>query len=186
MEVGVTKSIYLIRHCKAEGQEPDAKLTREGLEQVDLLADFLAPKQIDYIVSSTYLRAIATIQPTALQRGLMINTDTRLCERVLSKENYSGWQEKLLETFYKPEMRLPGGESSKEAMERGISVLNDLIKMPQKHIAVITHGNLLCLMLRYFDERYGFKEWESMSNPDVFEITLVQEKTEVSIQRIWK
>jgi len=34
--------LFLIRHCKATGQHPDADLTSEGQEQAQALAEFLA------------------------------------------------------------------------------------------------------------------------------------------------
>lgn len=82
-------------------------------------------------------------------------------------------------------MRLPGGESSTEAMKRGVSVLEEVLEQPATNIAIVTHGNLLCLMLRYYNKAYGFAEWKNMTNPDVFELVFHSKKT-VSIQRIWK
>ena len=49
-----SKIIYLIRHCKAGGQESSATLTSKGVEQACKLADFLYAKQIDYIISSSF------------------------------------------------------------------------------------------------------------------------------------
>ncbi|WKL00703.1 histidine phosphatase family protein [Paenibacillus amylolyticus] len=53
------KSIYLIRHAKATGQEPHAELTNEGIRQAEKLADILAHHSITYIVSSPWKRAIS-------------------------------------------------------------------------------------------------------------------------------
>lgn len=44
-------NVYLIRHCKAEGQSAEAKLTDEGNAQAEKLADFLEGKGIDAIGS---------------------------------------------------------------------------------------------------------------------------------------
>ena len=184
MELNSFKSIYLIRHCKADGQEAGAKLTSEGLEQACKLADFLYARQIDYIISSSYKRAIATIEPLARKINLKVNTDARLCERILSSETLSNWHEKLYETFQDEEMRLPGGETSFEAMERGISVIEELLELSVKSIAVVTHGNMMCLMLRYYDTSYGFDEWKNLTNPDVFELLIPNKKEAVSIKRI--
>ncbi|WP_241666191.1 histidine phosphatase family protein [Planococcus koreensis] len=38
---GSEKTFYLIRHCQAEGQHPQAELTVEGRAQADRLARFL-------------------------------------------------------------------------------------------------------------------------------------------------
>ncbi|HEX8331070.1 MAG TPA: histidine phosphatase family protein [Segetibacter sp.] len=186
MKLNSFKSIYLIRHCKADGQEPDAKLTNEGREQAYKLGDFLYSKQIDYIISSSYERAIATIEPLAQKINLKVNTDARLCERILSSEVLNNWEERLYDTFKDSEMRLPGGETSSEAMERGISVINDLFERSEKSIAVVTHGNIMCLMLRYYNTKYGFDEWKNLTNPDVFELLIPDKKELVRIKRIWE
>jgi 2,3-bisphosphoglycerate-dependent phosphoglycerate mutase len=186
MELNSSKRIFLIRHCKANGQESSAKLTSEGLEQAYKLADFLYAKQIDYIISSSYERAITTIEPLAQKINLKINTDARLCERILSSEILSNWEEKLYDTFQDNEMRLPGGETSFEAMERGISVIKELFDLSEKNIAVVTHGNIMCLMLRYYDKKYGFNEWRNLTNPDVFELLISDNKDSVCIKRIWE
>ncbi|MFT8320994.1 MAG: hypothetical protein ABF649_08825 [Bacillus sp. (in: firmicutes)] len=49
---------------------------------------------------------------------------------------------------------------------------------------IVTHGNLLALLLNYFDADFGFTQWKELSNPDIFEITFLEKK--VSIKRIWR
>ena len=146
IELKSLKRIFLIRHCKAEGQEVNARLTGEGLQQACELADFLCGKKIDLIISSSYERAIATIEPLAQKLNLEVTKDTRLCERVLSSEIFNNWEEKLYDSFQDYEMRLPGGETSFEAMERGISVIQELLGQSASNIAVVTHGNMMCLL----------------------------------------
>jgi 2,3-bisphosphoglycerate-dependent phosphoglycerate mutase len=185
-EVISLKHIYLIRHCKATGQEPNARLTIEGQEQADRLAEFLAERKIDYIVSSPYERAVSTIQPLARKLRLTIHKDDRLCERVLSATALDDWMEKLRASFVDPDMKLPGGESSREAMARGVRVIEQLFVRPEKNIAVVTHGNLMTLMLKYYDASYGFDEWRRLTNPDVYEMVMKDNGEKPEIHRIWK
>jgi phosphohistidine phosphatase SixA len=49
--------LYLVRHCQATGQEPDAPLTQLGQQQALVLADWLGEAQIERIVSSPFVRA---------------------------------------------------------------------------------------------------------------------------------
>jgi len=186
MELDSFKRIYLIRHCKANGQESNAQLTCEGLEQAYKLSDFLSTIQIDHIVSSSYERAIATIAPLAERINVKLNTDARLCERILSSEDLDNWEEKLFETFQDNEIRFPGGETSFEAMQRGISVLEELIEQSANNIAIVTHGNIMCLMLQYYDKKYGFDQWKKLTNPDVFELLIPNKGEAVCIRRIWE
>lgn len=32
----------------------------------------------------------------------------------------------------------------------------------------MTHGNLMALILKYFDDHYGFEEWKNLTNPDLY------------------
>jgi len=184
-EVTDLKRIYLIRHCKAAGQEPSAPLTPEGLRQAEQLSDFLAERPIDEILSSPYDRAMSTLRPLARRLDLKIHTDDRLAERVLSAEPLNDWMERLSLSFADLDATLPGGESSREAMERGISAIQELYKRPAKNIAVATHGNLMALILKYYDDTFGFDHWKALTNPDVYELAVTENEGVPRIARIW-
>lgn len=162
--------IYLVRHCAALGQEPDAELTDEGRAQAERLADFLSGRPVDAIVSSPFRRAVATIRPLAERLGLEIRVDDRLRERVLSAEPVADWMERLEASFHDLDLRLPGGESSREAMARGVSVIEELIGRPHRAVVVVTHGNLMSLILKRYDASFGFEGWRRLGNPDVYEL----------------
>ncbi len=178
------KHIYLIRHCKATGQESTAELTSEGQIQANHLAEFLVNRQIDYLVSSPFERAISTIRPLAEQLNLKIHVDERLQERVLSTDHIEDWMERLRESFENMDQILHGGESSRESMIRGVSVIEDLFERPEENMAVVTHGNLLSLILKFYDNSYGFKEWERLTNPDVYELFKNSKEEQPSLKRI--
>lgn len=178
------KRIYLIRHCQAQGQEPAAPLTKKGLEQADGLAEFFANRPVEMILSSPYERAVSSVMPLSRKFGLDIQRDDRLRERVLAAEHRADWLEKLEETFHNLDMKLPGGESSREAMIRGSAVIRELLHRPEQNIAVATHGNLLVLLLKVFDDTYDFHSWRKLTNPDVFE--LHGSEKNIKIKRIWQ
>lgn len=177
------KQIFLIRHCKAIGQEPDAQLTEEGKIQANFLNDFLADHSIDHIISSPFLRAVVSITPFARNQNLEIHIDNRLSERILSSEDLVDWMPLLRESFDDLDRKLPGGESSREAMMRGISAIQDILKNSYQYVAVVTHGNLLSLILKHYDDHFGFEEWQSLTNPDVYVLRIHDENIE--IDRIW-
>ncbi|GIP32159.1 histidine phosphatase family protein [Paenibacillus sp. J2TS4] len=178
------KTIYLIRHCQATGQEPAAPLTRTGQEQAERLAEMLEDKGIEWVVSSPYVRAVETIKPFCERNQLPCHTDERLKERVLSTENYEDWLSRLKDTYSDLDLKFPGGESSNEAMSRGIAVLNELHDRPENNIAVVTHGALMSLILKHFISSFGFDDWQSLSNPDVYRAAV--DLRGASISRIWE
>lgn len=178
------KTVYLVRHAQAEGQPFTANLTKKGREQAKELVSFFKNKKIDRIYSSPFKRSLDTIRPLAEARGLEIIEDARLAERVLSASDLEDWQEKLKETFLDFDLFFDGGESSATAMRRAASILLEVIQSDEEHLLLVSHGNLTTLMLRYFNESFGFEELMEMSNPDVFEIVVVDEKA--TLRRIWE
>ncbi|TWT06707.1 histidine phosphatase family protein [Planococcus sp. CPCC 101016] len=173
------KTIYLIRHCQASGQAPDAELTDVGRMQAQELAVFLQNRQVVHFISSPFTRAIQSIEPAADQLGLPIEIDDRLAERVLSSEELPDWMEKLEQSFGNEELKFSGGESGKEATDRAMEVLNEM----KDKTAAVTHGNLLGLLLKQIDESYGFSEWRKLTNPDVYEVEI--RDGNVSAARVW-
>ncbi len=174
------KIVYLVRHCSATGQEPGAILSEFGHHQAAELASFFKEIKIDQIISSPYTRALHSIQPTAQLKNISITIDEKLAERTLSTSNLPNWLELLEETFTDLDLKFDGGESSREATNRAVNVVNET----PNNCILVTHGNLMSLILRNFDDSIGFQEWQALSNPDVYTLTLVN--NESTIEHLWK
>ncbi|WP_309147231.1 histidine phosphatase family protein [Paenibacillus illinoisensis] len=180
------QSIYLIRHAKATGQEPNAELTDDGLRQAERLAEKLAVHSIAYIVSSPWKRALQTAAPLARAASQHIHTDERLQERVLSTRHLENWMEVLERTYTDENFAEEGGESSRIATARGMEVLEECWSRPEQSVAVITHGNILSLLLRHYQRSFGYEEWRLLTNPDVYVLERQRgEQGPPSIRRIW-
>lgn len=175
------KTLYVVRHCKAEGQEADAPLTPEGIAQSNSLADTLATEDIERIISSPYTRATQSIAPLARRLNLAVELDIRLVERVLCSGSRPDWQELLRASFSDLDLSFEGGESSREAMLRAVAVVTDIRRHSARSTLLVTHGNLMALLLKHFDDSIGFAEWRALSNPDVYRVALTQPS---SIQRL--
>lgn len=180
------KKLILIRHCQAEGQHKDSPLTNNGVNQARRLAEFLNSKglKLDRIISSPYMRAVETIKPYASQNKIDIETDSRLQERILSDQPVDDWFDVVETSFKDMDYRLPGGESSNDALQRGLQVIKEAVEDPNhQQIAMVTHGNLLMLLLSQFEEGYGFTQWRLLKNPDIFIIE--HEQDFYQLQHIW-
>jgi 2,3-bisphosphoglycerate-dependent phosphoglycerate mutase len=178
------KNIYIIRHCKAEGQPSESQLTERGFMQANELADFLTNKKVDRIISSPFLRAIQSIEPFAKSANIKVEIDSRLSERVLSSRSYPNWLDKLKATFNDVELKYEGGESSKEAMYRIVKVVEDIVASDADNTIIVTHGNIMSLLLNYYDKSFGFEQWKGLSNPDVFLLQFIH--NDFSIEHLWK
>lgn len=160
--------LYIVRHCQATGQDPNAPLTELGQQQAISLADWLGETQIERIISSPFVRAYQSIVPLAERLGLAVEFDERLIERVLSPIPLNNWQDKLAETFVNLDLSFSGGESSRTAMIRGVAIVNEVMEQAANPVAIVTHGNLMTLILKFFNEQIGYAEWVNLQNPDVY------------------
>jgi 2,3-bisphosphoglycerate-dependent phosphoglycerate mutase len=166
--------IIAVRHCRATGQKSDAPLTDEGIQQAEDLARFLESYQFDCVISSPFKRAVDTIKPFAELHDTQIKTDERLAERILSTQTDPewDWKSQLKRTYDEEHLKFPGGESTFEAKQRIKSLINDLQAGSYNSVLLITHGNLLSLLINLYNPAFGFNEWELLSNPDVYLIDL--------------
>jgi 2,3-bisphosphoglycerate-dependent phosphoglycerate mutase len=169
--------LYLVRHCQAAGQDPDAPLTEIGQQQAIILTSWLSDMSIGRIISSPFIRAYQSIVPLSEHLGLTIEVDDRLVERVLSPVPLDNWRQKLAETFIDLDLSFGEGESSRTAMMRGVSVVNQAVQQTTDPVVIVTHGNLMTLILKHFNERVGYAEWENLQNPDVYCIRVSGEGT---------
>lgn len=158
----------LVRHCESAGQASDASLTPRGNEQALALADFLDAHPIDYLASSPYVRARATIEPFALRSGLAVEIHEGLAERHLSGAPISHWREVVERSFHEPTFRVVGGESAAETLARGWDVIQGVLRKRHRLPVVVSHGQLLSLVLHSIRPSFGYAGWASLSNPDVY------------------
>jgi 2,3-bisphosphoglycerate-dependent phosphoglycerate mutase len=177
------KNLYIVRHAKAEGQPPEAKLTELGERQAESLVSFFEGREINAVYSSPFLRAVKTIEPLAEKRGLPIMQDERLAERILSGMALDDWIAHLQKSFNDFDYVLDGGESNRAASERASSFIQDILNNGPENIVAVSHGNLATLLLKHFDDRFGYKELMELSNPDVYHINFTDEDS--SVNRIW-
>ena len=179
----MVQRLFLVRHCASIGQDASAPLTAVGHTQAIHLADYLETLGVELLVSSPYTRAQQSIAPLAQRLGLPVEIDTRLAERMLAAEPLAQWREALRQTFVDLDLAWPGGESSRTAMARGRAVLDALRDRPARVLVVVTHGNLMTLILRSFVAQFDFAAWERLSNPDVYCVTVSPHRVRVS--RTW-
>jgi 2,3-bisphosphoglycerate-dependent phosphoglycerate mutase len=178
------KKIYVVRHCEAYGQDSNSKLTEKGLFQSRYLSEFFSSIRINRIISSPFHRAIQSVEPISEEKNIKVEIDERLSERILSTRNLPDWLDKLKETYDDLELKYEGGESSKEAMNRIVQLVDEVFKNETDNTLISTHGNIMSLLLKNYDNSFGYDCWMSLTNPDVFLLTY--KNNEVSIDRLWR
>ncbi|WP_251037861.1 histidine phosphatase family protein [Paenibacillus albidus] len=80
---------------------------------------------------------------------------------------------------------MPGGESTRDAQKRAIPVIEQLI---QRHagskIALGTHGNIMTIIMNYFDDKYGYEFFTQISKPDIYKLEFEGMKL-ILAERLW-
>ncbi|MDF2961828.1 MAG: phosphoglycerate mutase [Paenibacillus sp.] len=186
-------TIYMVRHAESPfvfGQEKTRGLSEEGLADAKRVAELLVGEKIDYIASSNYTRAIQTVQYLAESKGLPIKEFEELKERPIKGLDYqASWEDLLVaikKSFADIDYALEGGESTREAQQRSIPVIESLLKEHRgENIVIGTHGNIMTIIMNYYNKNYGFDFWNSTSRPDIYKMTFTDNQLEM-IERLWE
>lgn len=140
------------------------------------MATTLAQLNPDTLFASPYQRAQQTIQPFATASGLTINTLNDLQERVLAHEPVPNWLHHIQLSFDDRDHALTGGESLNDTCAHAIAALSDILRTGAKRPLAVSHGNLIASLLHQIDPDFGYDNWKSMKNPDLFEVHFTDQK----------
>ncbi|WP_374016850.1 histidine phosphatase family protein [Paenibacillus thiaminolyticus] len=185
--------VFFIRHAESEyaaGRERERGLTEQGMKDAWRVSEVLAMEAIDHVYSSPYARAILTVQALADARGLTVRTVDELHERriagdahPLNASQFVAAKRRAFENFTYAE---PGGESSEAAQSRAVPSLLGLMRQHEgQRIALGTHGDIMTLMMNYFDSGYGYDFWKATSMPDIYRCAFRGGKL-VEVERMWR
>ncbi|MET0934427.1 MAG: histidine phosphatase family protein [Luteibacter sp.] len=139
---------------RAQGRA-DSPLTSAGIEQARALGRALAAQGIEHVVASTAGRARHTGELVADIAGCGVTIDERLVERAFGElegrsvsevmaEN-ALWGEVLL--GHDPLVAFDGSESLRDVAARMMPALEDMLALPFRRVAVITHGHCVKAVL---------------------------------------
>ncbi|WP_227793403.1 histidine phosphatase family protein [Paenibacillus guangzhouensis] len=184
-------NIYLVRHAESPfryGEERERGISEAGAQAAKRVADLLRMEGIDVVVTSPYARALLTVQPLAEQLKLPIHSYEGLHERFVEGDHQVSWEAKkqaVKKSFEDPDYAMDGGESTREAQQRVIPILMDLLDTYHgKRIVIGTHGNIMTVMMNYYDQSYGYDFWEQTTMPDIYRMTFEGNQL-LQIVRLW-
>ena len=187
----MTTILYMIRHAESPfvfGQERTRGLSIQGETDARKVAELMLLEKVDVIVSSPFVRSIKTIEEVAKNLGLEIELLEELRERMIKGDYELPWEEvkpAIEKSFSDKDYCLPGGETTKQAQERAIPIIKRLLNEYEgKNIVVGTHGNIMTIMMNYFDDQYGYDFWASTSKPDIYKLHF-NDSVLKDVERIW-
>lgn len=176
-------TVYFVRHAEPDYSVHDdmkRPLTKKGLNDAMRLPEVFSKIDIDMVVSSPFKRAYSTVEPIASDRGLEVKLINDFRERKISDgewiEDFTSFAKNQWLDF---NYSLQGGDCLREVQNRNIGALNKLLIEHQgSSIVVGSHGTALSTMINYFDETFGYDEFNKIKAimPWIVKFTFEEDK----------
>ncbi|OCA81652.1 phosphoglycerate mutase [Bacillus sp. FJAT-27225] len=180
-------NLYFVRHAHSlyTPDEMGRPLSKQGLEDAEKVTQFLKEEKIDLVLSSPYQRAHQTVWGIAETLGKEVIIENGFKERLLSITPVYDFEIAIQKVWEDPTFSWEGGESNATAQKRGIQATLKVLETYQgKNIVIGTHGNLLVLIMNYFNQSYGYNFWMELDMPDIYKLTFDNNELK-KIKRIW-
>lgn len=179
-------TIYFVRHAHSTytKEERERPLSEKGQLDAENVTSLLKDAHIDVVISSPYKRAIQTVQGIANTYDVSIQIEEDLRERLLSSESVTDFNDAVQKVWEDWDFAHEGGESNDVAKRRAVICMQNILKKyKDKNIVIGTHGNIMVLLMNYFDSKYDFRFWKTIRIPDIFKLNFHNEDL-VSAERI--
>ncbi|WP_010650550.1 histidine phosphatase family protein [Oceanobacillus massiliensis] len=181
-------NLYFVRHAHSiyTPDEINRPLSESGIADVKRVAECLFGQRIDTVISSPYKRAIQTIEAVAesVDKEIIVMEDFR--ERQLSETSVDDFQFAVSKLWSNPAFSWKGGESNDTAQDRGIKATFEVLERYMgKNVVIGMHGNLMVLIMNYFDDRFDYTFWRNLTMLDVYKLTFEARKL-LFVERLWK
>ncbi|UYX54141.1 histidine phosphatase family protein [Bacillus thuringiensis] len=181
-------TIYFVRHAHSTytKEERERPLSEKGWLDAQNITSLLKDEKIDVVISSPYERAIQTVEGIANANKLSIQLEEDLRERLLSKEPVQDFNDAIQKVWKDWSFAYEGGESNDVAQRRAVLCMQNILgKYKGKNIVIGTHGNIMVLLMNYFDSKYDFQFWKTLHMPDVYKL-IFDNNDFISAERIEK
>ncbi|WP_415295257.1 histidine phosphatase family protein [Candidatus Pelagibacter sp. Uisw_113] len=172
------KKFILIRHGKAkmDGEDHLRKLDNDGILQSKSICEKLEKiiKNDFSIYSSRFVRAVDTIKPLAEKFKKEIIMADELKEINIGKSEELNKHEIIKKMWEDENFKVANGESQINKFNNMKIFLEKMFNSNgNEDIIIVTHGNLLGIILKfYFKRNFGFNDWKMMSMPDLYELSI--------------
>ncbi len=161
-------------------------LSENGLNDANIVTELLKNEAIYAVYSSPYRRAIQTVEGIAKYIGKEIKTIEDFKERILAEKPVEDFTEAITQVWDDYDFSWSGGESNRVAQKRGVNATLDVLESNKgKNVVIGTHGNIMVLIMNFFDSKYGFEFWNQLEMPDIYKLTFDREKL-LSAQKLWR
>ncbi|MEH7225376.1 histidine phosphatase family protein [Bacillus sp. JJ1566] len=181
-------NLYLVRHAHSiyTPEELTRPLSEKGLSDAQRVTSILANEQIEVVISSPYKRAIQTVEGIAQTIQQNIKLIDGFKERKLSEGPVFDFDTAIRKVWEDEIFSWEGGESNQIAQKRGVMATYSVLESYKgKNIVVGTHGNLMVLIMNYFDKKYDFSFWRELDMPDIYKLSFEENRLK-EVHRVWQ
>lgn len=179
-------SVYFVRHAHSTytSDELNRPLSQQGIEGADKVTKLLSKENITDVISSPYKRAVQTVEGIAKLCGLEVITEEAFKERKLADKSVDNFEEAVVKAWEDLNFALPGGETGYYAQERGVQALERLLKEYRgRNIVIGTHGNIMVLIMNYYDSKFNYEFWCDLNMPDIYKLSF-EDGNLIEVQRL--
>jgi 2,3-bisphosphoglycerate-dependent phosphoglycerate mutase len=169
--------LVLVRHAVPFLPEPDGPddfhrgLTRRGRVQAERLVAELVPVGPVAVVSSPYLRAVQTVEPTARKLGVPVVTDLALREWDSGLTPRPDFAHHYARSWADPDFARPGAESLAQLSERAVVALQSLAaEFDGAAVVVGSHGTFISRALVGLGVTVDWPFGQAMPMPAVYRL----------------
>lgn len=187
VEVYMMTTIYLVRHAASiySTDEMNRPISENGRLDADELFGQFEALRIDKVYSSPYKRAIDTVERISKSRELPVNLVNDFRERTKTNGKLDDFLENMAKLWQDEAFKFIGGESNAEGKARGIHALESILEVDTgMNIVISTHGDLMALILNYYDQTYGYEFWRKLDMPDAYKVVFEDKKIK-TIAQVW-
>ncbi|WP_214484404.1 histidine phosphatase family protein [Bacillus sp. SM2101] len=180
-------NLFFVRHAHATytPDELGRPLSKQGLYDATQVTSILKDEKIDIVISSPFKRAIQTVDGIAQHRDMEIVLKDDFRERLLSDGPVENFLQAITAVWENEQLSFKGGESNIIAQARGVKVTKEILsKYEGKNIVVGTHGNIMVLIMNYFDPQFDFAFWKQLTMPDIYKLSFDGHEL-VDVYRLW-
>ncbi|KAB8138103.1 histidine phosphatase family protein [Gracilibacillus oryzae] len=181
-------NLYFVRHAHSiyTPDELNRPLSERGFIDAAQVTNLLEKEEINMVVSSPYKRAVQTVEGIAKYINRNIEIIDGLKERTLTKDPAADFTFAITKVWEDFSFSWKGGESNLVAQKRGVDATYDILeRYKDENVVIGTHGNLMVLIMNFFDNQYDFSFWKNLDMPDIYKLTF-DGKALINVERLWE
>lgn len=180
-------NLYFVRHAHSiyTPDELNRPLSAKGLTDAQAVTSILKTEKINVVISSPYKRAVQTVEGIANSVHTNVEIIEGFKERVLSALPVNDFTHAITKVWEDYNFSWKGGESNIVAQKRGVEATYNLLqKYKDKNVVIGTHGNIMVLIMNFFDSQYNFHFWKNLDMPDIYKLSFDGNELK-RVERLW-